>query len=51
MQQVYELAKKYGFLVVEVDSPSESYTKIVADLTAFERFIDRIISEVKKGNM
>lgn len=44
---LYEYAKKqFGFMICTVDT----HEKIVADKDQFEKFIDYIISEVKKQN-
>ena len=47
MDKIYELSKKFNFLIVKV----EEYEKVVADKSDFENFMKLVIAEVKKGNM
>ena len=47
MDKIYKLAEQYKFLIVKV----EDSEKIVTDKSEFEKFIQILISEVKKGNM
>lgn len=47
MDKIYEISRKFGFLIVKV----EEYEKVVADKKDFEQFIQLIIEEAKKGKI